>query len=178
MWSLGRAEPNLELGSGTLKVTDWLAVYAACLSTAVFVWNVARATPRAKVEIVFGSSERDGKMESGLFIVLKNPSSHEVHLRNLWILSPSDASGIFDKVTYLVKYRKWPEAVGWVHARLPDFGVEDGMPLSLSPGKSHHVFVPGVVVDELLADSERKELKAAVYDEVGRRSYSPAFAVR
>ncbi len=55
-----------------MKVTEFLAIYAAGLSTIVFVWNYVRATPRIKVEIISGSDEIDGEFVFGAYISVKN----------------------------------------------------------------------------------------------------------
>lgn len=124
-----------------MKVTEILAIYAALLSTIVFVWNIIRATPRIKVEVIFGTDKIDGEYVSGAYISVKNPSPHTVHLSNVSILYPYKKKKIFELVTHALKYRRLPLSLGWVHSSLSNYEIEDGCPLALESGKSHGILV-------------------------------------
>ena len=47
-----------------LKFTDYLAIYAAILSTLVFLWNVLQSRPRIKVDLTLGieGADEDSKL--------------------------------------------------------------------------------------------------------------------
>jgi len=160
-----------------LKVTELLAIYAACLSTIVFIWNVTRAIPRVKVKIVFGTDKVEGECTSGVYISVQNPSSHTVHLSNISILLPSSKRRFIDLIAHILKYRRFPWNEGWVQSNLSNYKLENKCPLSLEAGKSHNVFIPQVVLEKIFKDSERREIKAVVQDQLWRNKYSRKFKV-
>lgn len=65
-----------------MKITDYLAIYAAVLSTLVFAWNVAQSRPRFRVDLVHGLETLNGKTEDGVYIIVRNVSNHDIHLAN------------------------------------------------------------------------------------------------
>lgn len=69
-----------------MTVTEFLAIYAAFLSTVVFIWNWAREIPRVKVKIVCGTEKVDEGYLSGVYIFVQNPTPHTVHLAAIHIL--------------------------------------------------------------------------------------------
>jgi hypothetical protein len=156
-----------------LKSTELLAFYGAILSTIVFAWNISRAIPRIKVEIVFGLGEIEGKETDGVLISVQNPSPHTVHLVNISILYRYRNAKISELFTYPFKYRKLPRTVGWASSSLSDYNVEDGCPLALEPGKSHNVFVSETVLNEMFDDGDKNLIRAAVQDQLWRTKYSP-----
>lgn len=63
-----------------MDITKYLAIYAALLSTAVFLWNVWRARPKFKVKLTLGMDKIEDEYVSGAYIALQNPSAHTVHI--------------------------------------------------------------------------------------------------
>jgi len=160
-----------------MKITDYLAIYAACLSSIVFLWNVRRATSRVRIELVFGLEEVEGESIGGIYVIVRNPSAQTVHLASVSPLIPSESGppSILEKIQHIVKYRRWPVSLGWVHTSFSYFDIDDGCPLSLEAGRSHQIFVPEEKIKEILKKSERKELRAVVQDELWRDKYSKTF---
>ncbi|ASK32878.1 hypothetical protein CEK62_20220 (plasmid) [Alcanivorax sp. N3-2A] len=158
-----------------MKLTEILAIYAAVLSTIVFVWNIRRAIPRFKVEIIFGTDEVDGELVVGAYISVKNPSSHTVHLSNISLLYPYRKSGLYERIKHLLKYRRFPFAAGWVHSSLSNYGIDDKCPVSLEPGKSVGIFVPEDVLEKVFEECEERSIKASAQDELWRNKYSGKF---
>jgi len=66
---------------------DYLSIYAAVLSTVVFIWNIVRTIPRFKVDLGVGVSDENGEVQSGIFINVRNPSPHAVHIGSLSLLT-------------------------------------------------------------------------------------------
>ena len=155
-----------------MKVTDILAIYAALLSTIVFVWNIRRAIPRYKVEVVFGADTIDCEYVSGAYISVKNPSSHTVHLANISILYPFGKRNLFEKLKHALKYRRLPSFVGWCHSSLSNYDIDDKCPIALEPGTSIGVFVPEDVLEKIFEDCEERLIKASVQDKLWRNKYS------
>jgi hypothetical protein len=71
-----------------LKMTDYLAVYAAVLSTLVFLWNVLQSRPRIKVDLISGIEGSGDSVTSGIYVFVRNLSSYDIHLSNIDILYP------------------------------------------------------------------------------------------
>ena len=165
------------LKESILKFPDILAIYAACLSTIVFIWNVSRTIPRIKVRLTFGMDEIDGEYKHGVYVSVQNPSSKVVHLSNILILYPYKNTIFFDLIRHAFKYRRIPFNESWVPSSLSLYGFDDKLPVSLDPGKSHNFLIPQDVVDEILKNSVRHELKAVVQDQLWRNRYSRTFKV-
>jgi len=158
-----------------LKLTDYLAIYAACLSTFVFAWNITRSIPRYKIDIVFGTKGDNDNIEHGVYIGIKNPSPYTVHLAGVELLYRYKESSLIRKITHFLKYRRIPWAVDWVHTSLSNYKLKDGCPLALESGKSHLVFVPNEVLEQILNDSINRNIKACVQDQLWRNKYSQKF---
>ena len=58
-----------------MKITDYLAIYAALLSTFVFFWNVVQSRPRIKVDLIFGVEGSGEPLRSGIYVFVRNPTS-------------------------------------------------------------------------------------------------------
>lgn len=158
-----------------LKLTEFLAIYAASLSTIVFAWNIRRAVPRFKVDIMFGTHGSGDDIDHGIYIGVRNPSPHTVHLAGLDLLYRYRKANFIDRLTHLLKYRRWPSSVGWVHTRLSNYDLNDECPLALESGKSHDVFVPNIILEKILSDSVDRYIKAGVQDQLWRNKYSKKF---
>lgn len=158
-----------------MKTTEIFSIYAACLSTIVFIWNVKRSIPKFKVRIVFGGEEIDGEYVSGIYISIKNPFPHTIHLSNVSLLYPYEKSKWIDLVTHVLKYRRFSKSVCWVHTSLSNYELDDKCPLALESGQSHNVFVPDEILEKILEDSYQREIKAVVQDQLWRNKYSRKF---
>jgi hypothetical protein len=155
-----------------MKITEYLAIYAAFLSTIVFIWNVTRSMPRVKVKIIYGTNEEN---LSGIYISIQNPSSYTVHLDNISILHPCKKRKFWDLIKFFFTYRHLLWHDGWVYSNLSNFKLEHGFPLSLDAGKSHNVFISEKVLETIFEDSERREIMAVVQDQLWRNKYSRKF---
>ncbi|MCV2219931.1 hypothetical protein [Thauera sp. Sel9] len=158
-----------------MKITEILSVYAALLSTIVFAWNIRKAIPSYKVEVVFGTDKVDDEYVSGAYISVKNPSAHTVHLSNISILYPFGKTGIFEKIKHVFKYRRLPLTVGWCHSSLSNYGINDKCPVALEPGKSIGILVPEDILEKIFEDNKERAIKASVQDELWRNKYSRKF---
>lgn len=160
-----------------LKFTDYLAIYAAILSSLVFVWNIVNSRPRIRVEMVVGSNGDGDQIQFGVYVSIKNVSAHAVHLSNVSLLYPYEKSGIGKKLGHLIRFRTLPRTVGWVHTSLSNYKIKDGCPLSIDARKSHGIFIPNAVLKEVFTDAVRHELKAVVQDQLWQNTYSGIFKV-
>lgn len=158
-----------------MTITDYLAIYAATLSTAVFLWNVVQSRPRIKVDLIFGVESDDGKAESGAYVIVRNSSSHEVHLANVSILFPYIGITFKKRVAHLLRFKRWPSRIGWVHSSLSNFSIESGCPVCLEARKSHKVFIPKAKVEEMLSEATEGTLIACVQDQLWNNVYSRKF---
>lgn len=161
-----------------LKITEYLSIYAALLSSIVFIWNIRRATSRVKIQFVFSVDQNNGEPASGLSVVVSNPSAQTIHLSSISPLVPSTSSkpDISARLKHIAKYRRLPTALGWVHTQFDYFDIDDGCPVSIEPGRSHRIFVSGDKVKEMLMESECKQLRARAQDELWRNKYSKPYS--
>ena len=83
--------------SESLKITDFLAIYGASLSTIIFIWSVLRSRPKVKVRLIPGTGENGGEFQMGVCIFVQNPSAHTVHLSNISLLYPYKKQGAIRK---------------------------------------------------------------------------------
>lgn len=73
----------------SVKVTEYLAIYGAFLSTAVFFWNASRA--RSKIRVRLSSAIEkgpNGKLTHGVGVFVQNPSAHTVHITHVGLIYP------------------------------------------------------------------------------------------
>lgn len=159
-----------------MKVTDYLAVYAAFLSTLVFLWNVIQARPKVKVDLLFGLDGKGDSLRSGVWIVVRNLSSHDVHLVGMDILYKYSQPTFAQRLRHMWRFKSLARRMSWVHSSLSLHGLESGCPLKLEARKSHQVFVPDTVVEKLLAEAVDRRLMASVQDQLWNNVYSSKFA--
>lgn len=156
-----------------MKLTEYLSVYAAFLSTFVLIWNILRARPNYKVDLLTASDEIEGKFVFGVSISIKNHSSSTVHLAHSTILYPSnDSSKFINYLFHIIKYNRFSRAAGWVHSSFNHYDFDDGCPRVLESGQSHDIFVPEEIIEEILKDSPKRNIKVVVVDQLWRRKYS------
>ena len=158
-----------------MKLTDYLAIYGALLSSVVFLWTAARARPKIKVRLILAIEGEDDKLEHGVGISIQNPSSHTAHISNVSLLYPLRKPTVRERLKYLVKNKSLPLNIGWCHGSLSVYGLDDKCPASIEPGKSHWIFVPDVKLREVLSGALAPRLKAVAQDALWRNKYSPSF---
>jgi len=152
-----------------LEITKVLSIFAAALSTVVFIWDIGRAIPRYKVDLTLGVGDEADEYKLGVYVSVKNPSPQTVHLASVSILYPTEPVNLIGRIK---KYRRLPYSVGWVYSSLSNYDIDDKCPIALEPGTSLNVFVPEEVVKEILKDNEISKLKASVQDQLWRNKYS------
>ena len=157
-----------------MKITEALAIYAACLSTLVFFWNIIKATPKFKVDLIHGLEENGDDYIGGLYITVRNHSPHKIHIAGLDLLYQSEKSSIFRKLIHLLKYRNWSNSVGWVHCCPSLYGVEYKSPIELEAFQSHRLFIPEDTVNEIIEQGINRKIKAKAQDQLWRNKYSKA----
>jgi hypothetical protein len=159
-----------------LKTTDYLAIYAAILSTLIFFWNVVQSRPRVRIDFIFGIEGTGKNIKSGAYIFVRNLSSHDVHLSNISILYPYRCASLKEQVIHLCKYRRIQRRNGWVHSCLTNYSLESGCPVRLEARKSHQVFIPQPIIEKMLADATERSLIASVQDQLWNTVYSSKFS--
>lgn len=154
-----------------MKVTDWLAIYAAILSTTVFAWNVLQSRPRLKVLIVFGIDEQT----VGAHVSVQNRSPHTVHLSNISLLFRDRQPTWKEWLRHAWRFRRVPRRLGWVSSSLSNYGIPDGCPIALEARKSHHVMIPESTLEEISRRSGSSLLVAVVQDELWNDVHSNVY---
>lgn len=158
-----------------LKIGDWIAIYAAIISSIVFFWNVIQSRPRLKIDLLFGVETIQGVTTSGASIIVRNTSSHDVHLGSIGLLYPVSNFNAKESIVHMLRYRRWPSRIGWCHTSLSLYGKEDGCPMRLEARKSHHVLVSKDIVEQILSGAKHPTLVAKVQDQLWNNLYSKPF---
>lgn len=158
-----------------LKLTEFLAVYAAALSTAVFFWNVHKARPAFRVKMIFGVDKVDGEYVHGVYAFVQNHSSHKVHITNLSVLYPFKKTTVRERLEHLWKFRRLPRRIGWCHTSLDYYDTDSGCPITLEPGTAHSVLIQEDAVEKILESSIDRRLMAVAQDALWRNVYSAPF---
>ena len=158
-----------------MKSTDYLAIYAAILSTLVFFWNVLQSLPRVRVDLIFGIEGTGEALKSGAYIFVRNLSSHDVHLSNISILYPYRTPSLTERFAHLWRYKRFPRRLGWVHSSLSNYSLESGCPACLVARKSHKVFIPQPVLEAMLVEANDRAIIACVQDQLWNSVYSGKF---
>jgi len=154
-----------------VSLTSALAIYAAVLSTVVFLWNLWGSRPRVRVRLAFGL--QDGKV--GVHASIQNVSGHDIHLAAASILYQDRQASLRERIRDMWVYRRLPRRVGWVHTRLSNYGLTDGFPLVLVARDAHHVFIPEDVLRQLFRGAASQKVVVSVQDKLWNDVYSQAF---
>jgi hypothetical protein len=158
-----------------LKITDYLAVYAAILSSLVFVWNVTQSRPRLKVDLAFALEDVHGELKPGIYVVIRNMSSQDVHLANVSILYPYQQAGIKSKIAHIWRYKRVPSNLGWVHSSLSNYSLDSGCPMCLEARKSHKIFIAKTMLEGVWTEALHESVRACVQDQLWNNIYSKSF---
>lgn len=153
-------------------MTELIAIYAAILSTVVFIWNVRNSTPQYNVDLAIWIDAIDGELVSAPQISLKNLSARIVHISNVSVVYKWQVTTWRDVLWHAIKYKRIPRNVGWVHSALENYDLDDSCPLELTPGTSHGVFIPDSTVNQILAEAIDRRTKGSAQDQLGREKYS------
>lgn len=154
-----------------MKATEWLAIYAAALSTIVFSWNVFQSRPRLKVMIVFGIEE----LVVGAHISVQNRSPHTIHLSNISILYRDRKPTWKEWLSHAWEFKRLPRRLGWVHSSLSNYKIADGCPVALEARNSHHVLVPEDTLERIFERTAERKIIAVVQDKIWNSVYSNVF---
>jgi len=164
-----------ELKETYMRLTDFLAVYGAGLSTATAVWNYFRVRAKVRVRLIFALEIIKGESQDGIGISIQNLSAQTVHIARVSLLYFLATPTLRDRLRRLIRFKQISRSHGWCYCALSNFGVEDGCPASIESGKSHWIFVGHDVIDGLLERAQSRRIKAVVQDPLWRNTYSKAF---
>lgn len=161
-----------------IKITDWIAIYAALLSSFVFIRDYLQSRPSFKVQLTFGISDENDKGEMGVFLSIQNVSTHTIHISNVAALYPlGETPSTLTKLRFLLRNKRSPKGLGWVHSSLSNVDVEDRCPVSIEARKSHEIFIPQSALEQLLAGASRREIRIEVQDPLWNSTYSSALKI-
>jgi hypothetical protein len=152
-----------------------LAIYAAALSTFVFLWNVLQSKAKVKVDLIYGIEGEGDDLKSGVYVFVRNLSSHQIHLSSLSLLYPYRPVSLKERITHLWEYKRFPYRIGWVSTSLSNYSIEDGCPICLEPRKSHSVLIRDDKLEDVLSDAVDRTLIACVQDQLWNNTYSKVF---
>jgi hypothetical protein len=158
-----------------MKITDYLAIYAAILSTLVFIWTVAQTRPKIKADLLYGSEGTGDTFQSGVYIFVRNLSAYDVHLVGVRILYRYKRPAITDHLSHLWRFKSLRTRIGWVQSALSNYSIDDGCPITLGARKQHKVFISNTVLDEIFGKAVERTLIASVQDQLWKDVYSHKF---
>ena len=158
-----------------MKITGYLAIYASILSTLAFAWNVLQSRPKVRVDLILGTKGTGDALKLGVYIFVRNLSSHDVHLSNIKLLYPYRVVSLKDRLAHVWRFKRFPRRVGWVHSSLSNYSVESGCPVCLEARKSHQVFIPQPALERVLAEANDRAIMACVQDQLWNDVYSGKF---
>ncbi|MGR5139965.1 hypothetical protein [Vibrio jasicida] len=158
-----------------MKLTDYLAIYAAVLSTLVFIWNMLQSKPKVRVDLIYGIEEDGDDLKSGVYIFVRNLSSHQVHLSNLSLMYPYRKVSVKERIIHAWKYNRFPIRIGWVSTSLSNYSIDDGCPICIEPRMSHKVLITDDKLAQLLDDAIDNSVIACAQDQLWNNTYSKVF---
>ena len=145
-----------------------LAIYGAVLSTGMFLWNIWKSRPKIQIEVVYNSP-------AGVMVSIQNPSNYTVHITSVSFLKSTGPISIKAYLLHLFKYKRFPSTLGWSFVSLSFKGVNIDCPKSIEPGRAHRIPISEEVIHELLSNSDSKNFKISVQDELWKNTYSSKF---
>lgn len=151
---------------------DYLAIYAAFLSTIVFAWNVLQSKSRFRVDLIFGAESNSGKKISGAYIIVRNVSSRDIHLSSIGYLFPYSTPSVEGLISHMWRRKRISLRVGWINSRLSDHGISNYCPVTVEAGKSYSVFLPESAIRSMLAKAIKPYLIVCARDELWSTAYS------
>ncbi|MEZ6029250.1 MAG: hypothetical protein R3C46_05820 [Hyphomonadaceae bacterium] len=159
-----------------MKFTEWIAVYAAILSTLTFLWNLNVSRSKVKVSILPGLDKPDaeGKERFGVYVAVRNPSNHTVHITSIGIVHNYRPVSLVETVLHSLEFRRWNRYTLWVHTSEPFENIETGAPVSIEPRSSHVFFVPEEAIKRMVENEPHStgRFAAVAQDALWRNKYS------
>lgn len=155
-----------------MKLTDYLAFYAAVLSSIVFIWNLIQSRPRIRVRLVTATESKNDVFQFGVYICIQNLSSHAVNISHVSLLYETSGSGFLSRLRHLIKYRRISRRVGWCSSSLSNYGIEDKCPYKVEARDALNIFVPDEAVKSLLSTAKSDNIMAVAQDQLWIDRYS------
>jgi len=151
-----------------MKLTEFLGVYGAVVSSLTLLWNVSRTRPSVKVNLIYGvEAER-----SGVYVFVRNKSAHPVRISAITILYRSGNRSIWEAAWDALRYRNVSRYQGWVHWAPSASYLDTGCPVTLAPSDAHKFLIPDEVAEGVLAASGQEGIVAAAQDALWNVYYS------
>lgn len=130
------------------------------------------ARPRLRVKLLPGSKMEGDEFVFGAYVSIQNVSAHTIHVSHLSLLYPYQDASLKEKLLHLVKYRRLPKTVGWVHTSPEYFDVDHGLPVSVEARSSHDVFIPEAALEKIFEDAVVHRIRAVAQDALWQNTYS------
>ncbi len=158
-----------------LKLTDFLAVWGAVLSTLTFAMTVVRARPRLKVNLVAGF-ENDRPC---MYIYARNVSSLRVRIETITLLYRPARVPAWRRLIDVLRYRRRYPYPSWQIWFPSSRDVDTGCPVFVEPHASYRCILPDAAVLEVMRNSADGRIVAKVQDSLWKDYHSKAYrAVR
>ncbi|MDQ0250800.1 hypothetical protein J2W22_002864 [Sphingomonas kyeonggiensis] len=154
---------------------DWIAVYAAGLSTVIagVQWRGARRHLKMSSCHAYNSAEHP---PAGTFtrVTIANHGSQTVFVRTIYMEVHVRARRFHETLVHLYRYWRWQRG-SWVGQALPATTInEPALPSEILPGRSLTVWLRA---DDLMTISKGRRIRLVVQDEMDRSMRSPDLAL-
>ena len=154
-----------------MSLTSYIAIYAAVLSTSIFLWNIGASKPRLKLQLMYGLDDKGGESVFGVYVILKNPSQHTVHVRSIGLLYPSRKVSLKNHLYWIVRFRRIRRYMQWVYTSSPFSEIDTGLPISIGAHESHSIFLDEDSLKTMLEDARSTRFAAVAQDALGKDTY-------
>jgi len=160
-----------------MQITDFLALYAAVLSTALPVigWWRSRRALVIDMMLEVGSGSSEGT-HIGAAIFVRNVKTSPVEVQHVGLIWPYRKVSWREKIIKTLRYRRPWWATSWVHGSLPN-GTETNMPALVEGWRSLHIYLDRAALLEQIVESGERTVRATVQDALGQTYYSGPFEV-
>lgn len=154
-----------------LKATDWIAIYAALVSTWVFGWQVRQARPRIIVSAMGGLVNDD----YGAYISIRNNSVHAIKIESCSLLYQSRKQPLWSWLKVVWQFKRVPRFHGWNIRFLPD-SLKLELPARLAPYDSLNIFIPESALLDLFGGGSERRLIFKIQDAMWKDYYTNEFS--
>ena len=158
-----------------MELTEFLALYAAIVSTGMLGWSVYQSRASYKVEVNHALYDVREEAKGGIAIKALNHSPQAVHLQGFLLIAGNEKTNLLKKGNHIFPVRNMHILGAVEYASLEKYSVDDQCPITLGSGESHIVNIPLEALIEIRKLTNTSKLFACVQDQLGKKIYSKAF---
>ncbi len=154
-----------------MEISDYMAFYAAFLSTAIFLWNIYQTKPKIRVIVIYSLQEAD----IGINIWVKNTSTKPIYISYIGVMYPYRHVILKERIKHIIEFRQLFQRQGWCNTSLSYYDVNTNCPLTLEPSNAYSVFIPLDALKKIYKDNNFYHIIGTVQDALGNNYHSKKF---